>query len=93
MKIKVRIFGEDLTSIVGAKHEVELDEDATILTLTNLIASKTGVSRSGFLGPFKVGGADLSVMINGKNIALMDGLKTKLSKEDDIVIMPFVVGG
>jgi molybdopterin converting factor small subunit len=40
-----------------------------------------------------VGGADLAIMVNGKNIALLDGVETKLFDEADVVIMPFVVGG
>jgi len=42
---------------------------------------------------FRIGGADLAVMVNGKNIALLNGVDTILSDNDDIVIMPFVVGG
>ncbi|MCW4051445.1 MAG: MoaD/ThiS family protein [Candidatus Bathyarchaeota archaeon] len=92
MKIKVRVFG-DIASIVGNKHEIELKENATVLTLTNTLTQMAGQTRQGFIGEFKVGGADLAVMINGKNIALLDGVQTVLADKDDVVIMPFVVGG
>ena len=92
MRVRVRVFG-DVASSVGSKHTVELDEDATILSLTNIIQMKAGNTRGGYLGGFKVGGADLAVLVNGKNIALLDGLDTKLFDEADVVIMPFVVGG
>ncbi len=92
MKVRVRVFG-DVASNVGSKHQVELEEGATVLTLTNTIARNAGQTRGGYLGEFKVGGADLAVMVNGKNIALLDGVQTILADEDDIVIMPFVVGG
>ena len=92
MKVKVRLFG-DVADMVGSKHTIELNDDSTVLTLTNQIQRNTGHSRGGYLGEFKVGGPDLAIMINGKNIQLLDGLQTKLCEEDDIVIMPFVVGG
>jgi MoaD family protein len=92
MKVKVRIFG-DLTSTLGNKHIIELNGAATVKTLTNAIAKKAGQTRRGYLGEFKVGGADLAIMVNGKNVTLLDGLNTLLNDEDDIVIMPFVVGG
>lgn len=92
MKVKVRLFG-DVQESVGSKHTVEVDEGATILTVTNKIQREAGLTRGGYIGEFKVGGQEVAIMINGKNIALLDGVKTKLNKDDDVVIMPFVVGG
>lgn len=92
MKIKVRLFG-DVANAVGTKHQIDLDEGATVMNLVNLIADKAGQTRHGYLGGFKVGGADLAVMVNGKNIALLNGVQTRLNDDDDVVIMPFVVGG
>jgi molybdopterin converting factor small subunit len=92
MKIKVRLFG-DVAEMVGSKHLVELNESSTILSLTNRIQRDKGYNRGGYLGEFKVGGPDLAIMVNGKNIMLLEGINTKLHNEDDIVIMPFVVGG
>jgi len=92
MKVRVRVFG-DVASSVGSKHAVELSEGATVLSLTNIIQEKAGNTRRGYLGEFRVGGADLAIMVNGKNIALLDGVDTKLFDEADVVIMPFVVGG
>ena len=92
MKIKVRLFG-DVSEAVGSKHIVELTDHSTVLTLTNKIQRGTGHSRGGYLGSFKVGGPDLAIMINGKNIQLLDGLDTILHDEDDVVILPFIVGG
>ncbi len=92
MKVKVRLFG-DVQESVGSKHTVEIDEGATILTVTNKIQREAGLTRGGYIGEFKVGGQEVAIMINGKNIALLDGVKTKLNENDDVVIMPFVVGG
>lgn len=92
MKIKVRLFG-DIAEQVGSKYNIELEEASTIMSLTNKIQRESGHSRGGYLGEFKVGGADLAIMVNGKNITLLDGVETELCDEDDVVIMPFVVGG
>jgi molybdopterin converting factor small subunit len=92
MMVKVRLFG-DVAEMVGSKHTVELNTDSTVISLTNQIQRATGHTRGGYLGEFKVGGPDLAIMVNGKNIQLLDGVETKLCEEDDVVIMPFVVGG
>ena len=92
MKVKVRVFG-DIAEVVGNNHEIELEQHATVLTLTNILQEKSGQSRRGYVAEFRVGGADLAVMVNGKNIALLNGVDTILSDNDDLVIMPFVVGG
>ena len=92
MKVKVRLFG-DVSESIGSKHTLELPENTSVLSLTNRLQREAGNSRGGHLGDFKVGGADLAIIINGKNIKLLDGVETKLRDDDDVVIMPFVVGG
>jgi molybdopterin converting factor small subunit len=92
MKVKVRLFG-DLAQMVGSKHIVELDDNSTVLSLTNQIQRESGYNRGGYIGDFKVGGPDLAIMVNGKNIQLLDGINTEICDKDDVVIMPFVVGG
>ncbi len=92
MKVKVRLFG-DVSELIGSKHTLELSENTSVLSLTNRLQREAGNSRGGHLGDFKVGGADLAIIINGKNIKLLEGVETKLRDDDDVVIMPFVVGG
>ena len=92
MKVNVRLFG-DVSESVGSKHTVEIDDNTTVLNITNAIQKKAGLTRGGFIGEFRVGGQDVAIMINGKNIALLEGVQTVLSDGDDVVIMPFVVGG
>ena len=92
MKVRVRLFG-DVSESVGSKHTVEIDSNTTVMNLTNALQKKAGLTRGGFIGQFRVGGQDVAIMVNGKNIALLEGVKTKLSDGDDVVIMPFVVGG
>jgi MoaD family protein len=93
MRIKVRIFG-DVGRVVGNRHVVELeDKDATVLTIIKILQKKAGQTRRGYLGEFMIGGVDLAIIVNGKNIALGDGLNTVLKDDDDVVITPYVSGG
>lgn len=91
MKVTVRVFG-DISAIIGRRHEVELAEGATITTIAAKIGEKTG-QHQGYLGEFRVGGKDLAILVNGKNIDMMDGTKTKLRDGDEVVVMQPTVGG
>lgn len=93
MKVRVRIFGDLAAATAGRKHFVELAEGATVQALIKILQRKSGQTRKAYLGEFKVGGPDLAIIVNGRNIALLDGMHTVLSDEDDVVIMPFISGG
>ena len=92
MKINVRIFG-DLAPILGRKQTVELNEGSTIMSLTNKLAEKTGLRRQGYLGNYKVDGDELAVLVNGRNIRLLNRLDTILHDMDEVVILPPAAGG
>jgi len=92
MKINVRVFGS-LAPLLGRKHTIILEREATLKTLTNKLAKKTGQTRHNYFGDFKITGGDLAIMINGRNIAMLNGIDTKLSDGDDVVILPPTAGG
>ena len=93
MKIRVRVFG-DLVPLLGRTHLIELDNSiVTVSTLTGVIAEKAGMRRSGYLGKFKVSGGDLAILVNGRNIDLLDGVKTILQDGDEVVYLPPAPGG
>ncbi len=92
MKVTVRVFGE-LAAVIGKKLVVNVPEGSTVLAVTNSIQKMTGQNKSGYLSEFEVGGVDIAIIVNGKNIALLDGVDTVLRDGDDLVIMPFVSGG
>ena len=92
MTVKVRIYGE-ISKIYGKEQNLELNEKTTVLKLINIIQKKGRTTHNRYLGKHKVGSADLAIIVNGKNIALLEGLNTVLADEDDVVIMPFVDGG
>lgn len=92
MKITVRVFG-DLAPLLGRRHALELDEGTTVATLTRRIAEEAGLKRQGYLGRYRVGRSELAVLVNGRNIALLEGVKTPLRDGDEIVILPPSAGG
>ena len=91
MKILVRVFG-DVSQIIGKRHEIDVPEGSTVSTVTNKVGEKSG-QRMGFLGEFQVGGKDLAVLVNGKNIDMIDGPSTMLRDGDEIVVMQPTAGG
>lgn len=91
MQVNVRIFGE-IASTIGPEHTLELTENTSIQNLTNTIAERAGL-RKGYMGEFRVGSDELAIMINGKNIVILDGLDTVLQHGDLVVIMPSIFGG
>ena len=92
MKVTVRVFGE-LVKIVGKRHVLELEEGATVGSLSNLLARNAGVKRRGYLGNYRVAGGDLAVLVNGKSIQLLEGIKTTLREGDEVVFLPPAAGG
>jgi MoaD family protein len=92
MRVTVRVFGE-LTQILNHRSLLELDEGTTVGTLASRIAGEAGLKRQGYLGNFKVGGSELAILVNGRNIALLDGVSTVLEDGDEIVILPPSAGG
>ena len=92
MKVTVRVFA-DLVPVIGRKHYLELDEGATVGTLTARIAEKAGQKRRGRLGNYRIIGGDLAILVNGRNIDLLERLETPLSDGDEVVFMPPAAGG
>ncbi|MBS7625012.1 MoaD/ThiS family protein [Candidatus Bathyarchaeota archaeon] len=95
MRVKVRAFGE-LIPILGGELTVELDEGANISDLILKISTE----KNGFYEKIKhlssqqgVTDFGLVILLNGLNINLLEGTKTKLRDGDTIVILPPVAGG
>ena len=63
------------------------------LFVASSIAFRKKEMAPGYLGEFRIDGADLAILVNGKNIAFLKGLNTTLADDDNVVIMPFMDGG
>ena len=92
MEITVRVFGE-LTETIGSRHTVTLEEGANVGSLTRRVAAQTGQRRQGYLGEYRIGGNELAILLNGKNVELLQGLETKLRDGDEVVLMIYTMGG
>jgi molybdopterin converting factor small subunit len=92
MRIVVRLFG-DIAQAIGNRHSLELGEGSTVGTLTRELAKKVEQKRQGYLGGYRVGGSELAILVNGRNIDLMDGVATVLREGDDVVILIPTMGG
>jgi molybdopterin synthase sulfur carrier subunit len=91
--VTVRTFGR-MTSIMGG-HQVQMDAPgATVGDLLDELTARFGAPMRDFLYP---GGGELSdmlfVLVNGKNIAHMDGTSTSLKDGDVVSILPITAGG
>jgi len=92
MRIVVRLFG-DVAQAIGNRHSLELGEGSTVGMLAKELAKKVGQKRQGYLGEYRVGGSEMAILVNGRNIDLMDGVATVLREGDDVVILIPTMGG
>jgi len=92
MRVTVRVFG-DLAPVLGRRHVLDLGEGSSVGALTSLLARRAGLKRHGHLGGYRVGGGDLAVLVNGRNIELLDGVETVLRDGDEVILLPPTAGG
>ena len=90
-KIKLITF-TGIKQIVGAK-QIDFSAD-TIEDLINKLVKKYGetFSRELFTEEGKIKKI-YRIVVNGKNINLLDGFQTKLDDDDMVAIMPAIAGG
>ena len=91
MKINVRVFG-DISEVIGKKHDLDLEKGTTVAAAAEKVSELSGQKR-GYLGDFPIGGKDIALLVNGKNIELGEGLGTVLHDGDELVIFQPTVGG
>jgi len=94
MNVEVKFF-TSLREITGKKvDEIQLQNAITVDELLTLLSEKYGknfreyiYNKKGDMQGF------LSVLVNGKNINIMQGFDTKLQENDVVAILPPVGGG
>lgn len=91
MKVKVRVF-DVLVPILGKEHHLELNENSTINTLITVIIEKEGLNRDTVYSEL-FGTEDVAIILNGKNIDLLNGVHTILHDSDEVIFFPPAVGG
>lgn len=89
--MKVKYFAY-LRDYAGTK-EIQIEHYDTLYELLIKLCKMHGakfenkIFRNGFLS------SEIIILINGRNIAHLHGLDTRLSPEDEISIFPVVAGG
>jgi len=74
------------------KHNVELVDSATITTLIQMLEKtfkKDTQATSGALNPE----ADLMILVNGKEIGILNGVNTALKDDSTVTFIPISHGG
>lgn len=95
-KITVNVkFFTTLREIVGQKEQqVELPHPVTVETLLRQLSKRHGKEFADYLydelGSIR---EHLNLLVNGKSLAALNGLRTKLREGDQIAILPPVGGG
>lgn len=100
IKVTVKPFFY-ISDALGQKKEIQLNlnNGATIVDLLDLLRKQYNLPDEIHVDRYKLelfqGDATRSIMIlkNGKDIKLLDGLKTKLEDSSEVAIFPLVAGG
>jgi len=94
-KVKVRTIAR-LKEILG-QDEVELPvpQDATVGTLMTLMTERWGEDLS--VQSFEAHGSGplphVRILVNGQDIAFLEGIGTRLADGDEVLMLPLVGGG
>jgi molybdopterin converting factor small subunit len=95
VKVRVRTIGL-LKALFGlGELEVILPDGATVDALLGRLAETYGEPAAGHLTrPAEgTGHPSLRVMVNGRDIAVLDGRQTPLDEGDDVLILTPIAGG
>lgn len=84
-----------IREITGAREEViEVDSGATVEDVLKMLSKKYGKSFDRMIRSGRdIRGLQIIYFIDGKNIANLDGFKTAVYNESELVIIPPVAGG
>lgn len=94
MKVKVEFFAT-LREIVKEKSIiVELAENSTVQDLLADLIERFGKTFKEAIYESKIELRNyIRILVNGRNIESIEGLKTKLNSNDEVAIFPPVAGG
>ena len=94
MIVTVRFFTTLREITKKRKEEIELPSAITVGDLMSLLSKKYGRRFTGYVYDEKGRtGPHLQFLVNGRNTASSQGLKTRLEDRDDVAIIPPVGGG
>jgi MoaD family protein len=84
-----------IREITGTREEViEIENGATIEDILNILSKKYGKAFNRMIRSGRdIRGLQIIYFIDGKNITNLDGFKTLVQNESELVIIPPVAGG
>lgn len=91
MRVKIRPFA-GFRNILGKEANADLNEGATVDDLLQLLCIEHEGLRARLFGDDGLK-EDVNILVNGKNIESLDGIKTKLREGDEVVLFPAAIGG
>jgi MoaD family protein len=94
MRINIKFF-TILREITGKREErIQFSKAINVEELLNLLSEKYGESFVSYVCDDRKKTRDsLQFLLNGRNIAALNGFKTKLKDGDEIAIIPPIGGG
>ena len=94
MTVKVKFIGA-LRHVLGKTQlAVEYEEEMTVKKLLGKLGNSARQLEKSFCDPQSGDSASNAlILVNGREISVLDGLETKLSDEDEVVFVPVVHGG
>ena len=91
MRVKVRPFA-GFRNILGKEINLDLIEGAVVEDLLQLLCSKHEGLKTMLFDELGLK-EDVNILVNGKNIASLKGIKTELRDGDEVVLFPAAIGG
>lgn len=92
MKVKLRFLGF-LAKLYGCEETiVEISENSTLRSLLDKISKRKAKFRNTVLDGVELSGTVL-VLVNQKEIGVLNGLNTELKDGDEVVFVPVSHGG
>ncbi len=91
MRVRVRSFA-GFRNILGKEREVELPDGSGIGDLAEALCSAHEELQALL---FDQGGLkeDVNILVNGMNVAALQGLETRLNDGDEVAMFPAAIGG
>lgn len=89
MKVKFFAYLRDYTKT----KEVDINGCTTVLELLNLLSDKYGKNLSQALFKNSELSNEIIILVNGRHIVHLNGVKTAINENDEISLFPVVAGG
>lgn len=90
--LTVRLFSSTKKLFGAGELEVDADGVADVVGALELVCDTPAKTQGIFASPGTLRG-DITVLVNGRNVALMDGLATAVRAGDVVAVVPPIAGG